>query len=165
MNTRTDYGTDYTTAGNGNGNGAAGDTFAAAGPARSASDGRSTRSLIRELMRQTSSLARKEIALATGEMRENLMEARRDATAITTGGVVLAGGYILLLAAAAALLAEVMAPWIAALIVGGIATLAGYMMVKGGMAKLRMRELKPRRTMDTMHRNADAVREARHGYH
>ena len=102
MNTRTDYGTDYTTAGNGNGNGAAGDTFAAAGPARSASEGRSTRSLIRELMRQSSSLARKEIALATGEMRENLMEARRDATAITTGGVVLAGGYILLLAAAAA---------------------------------------------------------------
>ena len=164
MNTRPDFGTDYTTAGNGAGNGADTGAFAAAGPSRAASE-RSTRSLFRELMRQTSSLARKEIALATGEMRVNLMEARRDATAITAGGVVLAGGYILLLVAAAALLAEVMAPWAAALIVGAIATVAGYMMVKGGMEKLRMRELKPRRAMDTMHRNVEAVREARHGYH
>lgn len=155
---RDDFNTDYTQAGS------TGPAYDAGEPAFGAQD-RSTHSLVRELLREVSTLARKEMALATSEMRENLAHARRDATAITTGGVVLMGGYFVLLIAATALLAEVMEPWVAALIVGGIAAIAGYMMMKGGMEKLRQRDLKPQRTIESLHRNANAVREARHGYH
>ena len=126
---------------------------------------RSTGSLMRELLGEVSALARKELSLARAEMRENMAHAREGATTVSAGGVVLMGGYFVLLIAATALLAEVMEPWLAALIVGGIAAIAGWMMIKSGMDHLRSRELAPQRTMDSFHKHANAVREARHGYH
>ena len=126
---------------------------------------RSTKSLLRELMHEVPELFTKEIALARAEMRENLEQTRRGATEVSTGGVVLAGGYIVLLLAAVYALSEVMEPWLAALLVGGVAALIGYSMVKAGMRHFSARDLKPDRTIDSVHKDADAIRGARHGYH
>lgn len=126
---------------------------------------RSTKSLLRELMHEVPELFTKEVALARAEMRENLAQTRRGATEVSTGGVVLAGGYIVLLLAAVYALSEVMEPWLAALLVGGVAALIGYSMVKAGMRHFSARDLKPDRTIDSVHKDADAIRGARHGYH
>ena len=126
---------------------------------------RSTKSLLRELMHEVPELFTKEVALARAEMRENLEQTRRGATEVSTGGVVLAGGYIVLLLAAVYALSEVKEPWLAALLVGGVAALIGYSMVKAGMRHFSARDLKPDRTIDSVHKDADAIRGARHGYH
>lgn len=126
---------------------------------------RSTKSLLRELMHEVPELFTKEVALARAEMRENLAQTRRGATEVSTGGVVLAGGYIVLLLASVYALSEVMEPWLAALLVGGVAALIGYSMVKAGMRHFSARDLKPDRTIDSVHKDADAIRGARHGYH
>ena len=126
---------------------------------------RSTKSLLRELMHEVPELFTKEVALARAEMRENQEQTRRGATEVSTGGVVLAGGYIVLLLAAVYALSEVMEPWLAALLVGGVAALIGYSMVKAGMRHFSARDLKPDRTIDSVHKDADAIRGARHGYH
>ena len=126
---------------------------------------RSTKSLLRELMHEVPELFTKEVALARAEMRENLEQTRRGATEVSTGGVVLAGGYIVLLLAAVYALSEVMEPWLAALLVGGVAALIGYSMVKAGMRHFSARDLKPDRTIDSVHKDANAIRGARHGYH
>ena len=126
---------------------------------------RSTKSLLRELMHEVPELFTKAVALARAEKRENLEQTRRGATEVSTGGVVLAGGYIVLLLAAVYALSEVMEPWLAALLVGGVAALIGYSMVKAGMRHFSARDLKPDRTIDSVHKDADAIRGARHGYH
>ena len=126
---------------------------------------RSTKSILRELMQEVPELFTKEIALARAEMRENLEQTRRGATEVSTGGVVLAGGYIVLLLAAVYALSEVMEPWLAALLVGGVAALIGYAMVKAGMRHFSARDLKPDRAISSVHKDADAIRGARHGYH
>ena len=128
-------------------------------------DDRSTKSILRELMREVPNLFTKELALARAEMRENMEQTRRGAMEVSTGGVVLLGGYVVLLMAAVYALSEVMEPWIAALLVGGIAALVGYMMVKSGMRHFSARDLRPDRTIDSVHKDADAIRGARHGYH
>lgn len=126
---------------------------------------RSTKSILRELMHEVPNLFTKELALARAEMRENLEQTRRGAMEVSAGGVVLLGGYVVLLMAAVYALSEVMAPWIAALLVGGIAALVGYMMVRAGARHFSARDLRPERTIDSVHKDADAIRGARHGYH
>ena len=126
---------------------------------------RSTTSILRELMHEIPNLFTKELALARAEMRENLQQTRRGAMEVSTGGVVLLGGYVVLLMAAVYALSEVMEPWLAALLVGGIAALVGYMMVKSGMRHFDRQELRPDRTIGAVHKDADAIRGARHGYH
>ena len=54
---------------------------------------RSTKSILRELMREVPNLFTKELALARAEMRENLQQTRRGAMEVSAGGVVLLGGY------------------------------------------------------------------------
>lgn len=139
--------------------------FRSDGFADGASDDRSARSILRELMHEVPTLFTKELALARAEMRENLAQTRRGAMEVSAGGVVLAGGYIVLLLAAVYALSAVMAPWLAALLVGGIAAIAGYAMVKAGMRHFDRRELRPDRTIDAARKDAETIRGGRHEYH
>ena len=136
-----------------------------AGNGHSTGQERSTGALLRDLMHEVPGLFTKELALARAEMRENMEQTRRAAMEVSTGGVVLTGGYIVLLMAAVYGLSEVMEPWLAALLVGGVATIVGYMMAKAGMRQFKSRELKPDRAINAMHKDAEAIRGARHEYH
>lgn len=129
------------------------------------SDGASTTSLLRELMHEVPALLGKELALARAEMRENLSETRQALTAASGGAVVLAGGYFVLLFSAVYALSNVMAPWLAALIVGAISAVVGYAMVNAGMKRLSARELRPERTMESLREDRNAIRGARNEYH
>lgn len=133
--------------------------------ARSMEEDRSTRSILRELMQEVPTLFTKELALARAEMRENVEQTRRGAMEVSAGGVVLLGGYVVLLMAAVYGLSTVMEPWLAALLVGGVATVIGYVMAKSGARHFSARDLRPERTIDSVQKDADAIRGARHGYH
>jgi uncharacterized membrane protein len=71
---------------------------------------------------------------------------------------VLFAGFIVLLLAAAAALAEVMAAWAAGLIVGGIVTIIGFMMLSAGRKKLKSANLRPERTQEAMREDAEMLR-------
>lgn len=139
--------------------------FHASGFERTTAEDRSAGSILKELMHEVPSLFTKELALARAEMRENLEQTRRGAMEVSAGGVVLTGGYVVLLLAAVYALSAVMEPWLAALLVGGIAAVIGYMMVKGGMRHFRADGLRPERTIEAVHKDADAIRGARNDYH
>ncbi|MBS7458859.1 phage holin family protein [Coralloluteibacterium stylophorae] len=123
-----------------------------------AADGNaSVGSLLRELAREVPALMTNELALAKSEMQENLSATKAGAGAVATGGVVALGGFLMLLLAAVYGLSTVVAPWLAALIVGAVVLVIGLGMVQAGKKKFEVRSLKPRHTIDSLHKDADAV--------
>lgn len=121
-------------------------------------DAASVTSLLRQLAHEVPALVSKEAALARSEARETLRDTRDGVAAVAGGGAVLLGGYIVLLMAAVYGLSNVVAPWLAALIVGAVATLAGLALLEAGKKKFQARSLRPDRTLDSLHKDADAVR-------
>src|SRR5438309_1961113 len=79
---------------------------------------KTTLGLVRSLVADLSMLFRQEVALARAEVADSLSAAKKGAASIALGGAVLFAGLMMLLAAAVLVLAEVMAAWVAALIVG-----------------------------------------------
>ncbi len=146
-------------------NGHASTDYASDGRTQDLGSERSTGSLLHELVHEAPNLVTKELALARAEIREAMEQTRHGAMAVSAGGVVLVGGYVVLLMAAVYGLSLVLAPWAAALIVGGIATIAGYAMVQGGKRQFEASELKPERTIRAVHDDADTIRRARNDYH
>jgi Putative Actinobacterial Holin-X, holin superfamily III len=89
--------------------------------------GLTTRELVTELARKASSLARKEIALAKSEVREDLRTEIRTATGLGVAGVcALCTLNLLLVALVLGLMeAEVVRGWLAALIVAAVVLAIG----------------------------------------
>lgn len=114
--------------------------------------------LLKELAHEVPALVSKEAALARSEARETLRSTREGVGAVSAGGAVLLGGYIVLLIAAVYGLSNVMAPWLAALIVGAVATIAGLAMVEAGKKKFQSTSLRPDHTINSLRKDADAVR-------
>lgn len=118
----------------------------------------STVGLLRRLGEDLTTLLRKELALATGEISRSVDDAKRGISSIATGGAVLLAGFIVLLLAAAAALAEVMEPWLAGLIVGAVVCIIGYLMVSFGRKRMQ-------HSMRTPERTAASLREDRELFH
>lgn len=113
--------------------------------------------LLRRLLNEFSILFRKEIALAKAEASEALSQAKTGAISMASGGAVLFGGFLVLLAAAVLGLAHVVADWLAALIVGGIVTVVGYVMIQSGKSKLGPEALKLDRTQQALREDKEMV--------
>jgi Putative Actinobacterial Holin-X, holin superfamily III len=113
--------------------------------------------LLRRLLNEFSILFRKEIALAKAEASEAFAQAKTGAISMASGGAVLFGGFLVLLAAAVLGLAHVVSDWLAALIVGAIVTVVGYVMVQTGKNKLDPEALKPDRTQRALRQDKEMV--------
>ncbi|MEY8838082.1 phage holin family protein [Cribrihabitans sp. XS_ASV171] len=117
-------------------------------------------SLVSEIVSQVVRIFRKELRLATEELSENAHRA-------TIALVFLAVAFLLALvalnilagAATAALVETGMEPHWAALVVGGALLLVGAIFLWKGLHDLKARRLMPTRTMDSMRRDVDVVRE------
>ncbi|MDB6012210.1 MAG: hypothetical protein JWL65_4460 [Gammaproteobacteria bacterium] len=117
----------------------------------------STMGLLRRLMDELSTLLRQEVSLARAEFAESLSAAKTGVASIATGGAVLFAALLVLLETAILALAQVMVPWLAALIVGVIVGIAGYLMLQAGRKKLGPSALKPTRTQESLRRDAEVL--------
>jgi hypothetical protein len=123
----------------------------------SSRDQESITDLLRRLMDELATLFRQELALASAEMSGAMSKLSRGLVSVATGGAVLYAGFLTLLAAAVLALALVVEPWLAALIVGGVVTLIGLVMVMKGKKALEPSDLKPRRTVESLRQDKDVL--------
>lgn len=118
-------------------------------------DERTLGQLFGDLSRETKTLVQQEIQLAKTELSEKASKMARGAGFAVAGGAVAYGGALALIAALIlGLVALGVVAWLAALIGGILAAIAGVVLVKLGLAALKPAELVPRKTIDTLKENA-----------
>ncbi len=113
--------------------------------------------LIKDLATDLSTLLNKEIQLAKSEAREAASDVQKAVGAIATGAVLAMAGLVVLLMSAVYGLSNIMELWLAALIVGAVALLIGFIMVNGGKKKMSARSLAPDRTIDSVKKDTETL--------
>jgi cytochrome c-type biogenesis protein CcmH/NrfG len=92
------------------------------------------REIVAELWENAEQLIRNEVALTLSEVErksERLKtEIAHEATAAAIGGAVIFAGGLAFVAAAVLLLCKAVEPWLAALIVGAVASVSGYALLQ-----------------------------------
>lgn len=120
-------------------------------------------SLFSDLWRHTTTLIQQEAALAKAEASEKVNHIAIGAGTIAAGGAVLFAGFIILLMALVNALAPFlpprMAPWLAPAIVGIVVLIIGFIMASGGIKALQAQNLKPTRTVESLRRTGEMVKE------
>lgn len=127
-------------------------------------DERSVGSLISDLFQKSALLVRKEIQLGKAEMNEKVSQIGSGVGSLAVGGAVAFAGFLVLLAAAVLGLAAVWEPartypWLSPLIIGGVVALIGLIMVAKGRKNLQPHNLAPRRTVESVRRDQEFVKE------
>ena len=118
----------------------------------------STPSLLRRLADDVGTLLAQEVALLKAETARSIGELKASTASIAVGGAVsFMGGFFLLLAAVYGL-SNVVQPWLAALIVGGVVTLVGVIMLSAGRRKLEPAAVAPRRTAAALRKDAEMIK-------
>jgi len=130
------------------------------GPVSHSASDKSVTRLVKDLATDITALFTKEVALAKSEVTHSLHEAKAGAVGVATGGSVLYAGFLFLLLAAVAGLATVVELWLAALIVGGVVTLIGLVMVQAAKKKLEPSSLTPEHTLNSLHKDRIAIKGA-----
>ena len=113
-------------------------------------DDRPLGELFAELAQETTTLVRHEVNLAKVEMSEKASRAGKHVGFLAAGGAVAYAGLLAVLAAAIILLNAVMPLWVAALLVGLVVAIAGYLLVRKGLDALKREDFTPRQTMETL---------------
>lgn len=126
-------------------------------------DSESVTGLLGRLWRDTAALVQDEVDLAKAEVSEKTTRAAVSIGVIAIGGAVLLAGFVILLLAAVNALGPLLpadiAHWLAPAIVGLVVIVIGFVMVSGGVKALDMKELAPRRTMESLRRDTNMVKE------
>ena len=113
--------------------------------------------LLTRLMDDAVALAKNEIALAKAEARGALNDAKKSIAPFAIAGGVLLAGAFTLVAALVLALAEVMEPWLAALIVSVALLLIGWMLLKAGQRKVANIGDRLDRTQNSLQKDATVV--------
>jgi hypothetical protein len=127
---------------------------------RQANGSASVPHLLRQLTGEITTLFSKEVSLARAEVREAVHGVKTGIVALISGSIVLLAGVIVLLMAAVYGLATTMELWLAALIVGGVVSVAGLIMVASGKSKLDADSLKPDRTARSLRQDRATMKAA-----
>lgn len=114
--------------------------------------------LLRQLTREVPELFTKELALAKAEMQQSLTTLKAGIAAVAGGAIVLLAGFIILLMAAVYGLGNVMQLWLAALIVGGITVIGGFIMLQSGKKQFEPSHFTPDRTLHAMQQDKEALK-------
>ena len=118
----------------------------------------STPSLLRRLADDVGMLFAQEVALLKAETAKSVGELKASTASIAVGGAVAFMGAFFLLLAAVYGLSNVVDPWLAALIVGGVVTLIGLVMLATGRRKLAPTTVAPRRTAAALRKDAEMIK-------
>jgi hypothetical protein len=121
---------------------------------------RSIGELFGQLTQDMTLLVRQEIQLARTEMSEKLSRLSANLVSVATGGLVAYMGAWALVAALILALHQLanISPWVSALIVGVVLAVAGYAMLKRGLRELRQVDLAPRRTVENIKDDVQAIK-------
>lgn len=125
--------------------------------------GRSLGGLFSDLWRDTWALVQEEVELARAETAEKVSQVGSSLAVIAIAGAILFAGCLVLLFAATAGLARALPPehaaWLSPLIVGGVVVVIGFAALVGARRSLAANRLKPARTIASLRRDRDMVKE------
>ncbi|MDR9749942.1 phage holin family protein [Pseudomonas sp. SZMC_28357] len=127
-------------------------------PVPAAEQDASMMGLLRQLSREVPALFTKELALVKAELQVSLTTLKAGIAAVAGGAIVLLAGFIILLMSAVYGLSTVMAPWLAALIVGVVVMIVGFAMLQSGKKQFEPSHFKPDRTLDALNKDQEALR-------
>lgn len=122
-------------------------------------DDRSLGELFAELSRESSVLVRQEIALAQTEMSEKASKVAKNVVVLVAGGAIVYLAAMFILLAAVIGLANVIEPWVAALIVGVVVAIIGAVLLAKGIGTLKKTTLLPEKTIETLKENKEWVQQ------
>jgi hypothetical protein len=124
---------------------------------------RSIGELFGQLTQDLSLLVRQEAQLAKTEIQSKISRATGNLVSLATGGIVALIGGLALTAALILLLIDPVGldPWLAALLVGAVMAVGGYLMLKGGLRDLKQIDPTPRRTVESIKEDIQVAKEAR----
>src|SRR5262249_4833470 len=113
---------------------------------------RSIGELFGQLSEDVGLLVRQEAQLAKAEMQAKISRSVADLVLVVAGGVVGLIGALALAAALVLLLINPIGikPWLAALLVGGILAIIGFVILQAGLRKLKTIDPVPRRTAQSV---------------
>ena len=120
---------------------------------------RSLGELFSELAQETSTLVRQEVNLAKTEMSQKASSAGKHVGVLAAGGALAYAGLLAILAGIIALLNDVMPLWVAALLVGIVVAVVGYLLVKRGLDALKREDFTPRETIETLKEDQEWAKE------
>jgi VIT1/CCC1 family predicted Fe2+/Mn2+ transporter len=124
-------------------------------------DGRESISgLIRGLAGDLTTLFSKEISLAKAELREAAGEVKTAVASMATGAALAMAGLVVLLQSAVYGLNNIVDLWLAALVVGLIALVLGFVLVKTAKGKVEPAAFKPERTVESVHKAKETAERA-----
>jgi uncharacterized membrane protein YqjE len=119
--------------------------------------------LFGQLSQDMSLLVRQEVTLARVELSQKLSRFRQNATSVLAGAAVAYFGALALVAALVLILTQVvgMAAWLAALLVGAVLAVTGFVMVRRSLRDMRQIDPTPRRTVATLKDDVEWAKEQR----
>jgi hypothetical protein len=120
---------------------------------------RSIAGLLSDLASETILLFRQELALLKAELHEKFSRMGRGAVALGAGAMLAFSGWLVLLAAAVLGLATVVAPWLSALIIGGVILAIGVVLLLVGKNRFEAQSLLPKRTIRSLHEDEAWLKE------
>ena len=121
--------------------------------------GRPVSTLLSDFAREAGTLLSQEMALFKAELQEKLGRLGKGAGALAAGGMIAFSGWLVLLAAAVLGLSHVVAPWLAALIVGVVVLAIGGGLLLFGKSRINADALVPDRTLNSLREDQAWIRE------
>ena len=125
-------------------------------------DDRTVREIISEVSSDFTALVREEMALAKTELRQGFKQFARGAAFLLVAAFVVNAGFLALVASLVVGLANAMAIWLSAFIVGLVLAIVGAFLLMKGVGDMKNAELKPERTIETLKEDANIVKERGH---
>jgi len=121
---------------------------------------RSIGELFGQLSQDMTLLVRQEVQLARSEVGEKISHLTTNLISVIAGGFVAYVGALALVAALILGLHDLagISPWVSALIVGAVLAVAGYVMLHRGLAELKRVDLAPRRTVENIKDDVQAIK-------
>jgi hypothetical protein len=115
--------------------------------------------LFGDLASEVSELVRKEVALAKLEIGQKAKHVGKNVGYLVVGGAVAYAAMLTVLAAIVMLLDKVMPNWGAALLVGIVVGIVGWLLISKARAALEATEVTPQQTVETLKEDAAWVKQ------
>ena len=115
---------------------------------------RSLGDLFSELMTETSTLVRQEVALAQAELTTKATKMGKNVGYLVVGGAVGYAALLVVLAAVVVILANFIPLWASALVVGAVVGVVAFMLISSALAELRKADPVPRESVESIKEDA-----------